>query len=160
MTVQRHFFVAMLAAAVALPVFAQTVAPAAVPDFSGIWAHPYFPGFEPPAEGPGPIVNRSRIRGGPRDGVANANQFVGDYTSPILKPGAAEVVRKHGEISLRGETYPTPSNQCWPSGVPYIFFQHGMQMLQTSEKVTFVYLRNHESAARDAVLVRRLRRPL
>jgi len=62
--------------------------------------------------------------------VANANQFVGDYTNPILKPQAAEVIKKHGEISLAGGTYPTPSNQCWPSGVPYIFFQHGMQMLQ------------------------------
>jgi hypothetical protein len=99
----------------------------------------------PPASGPGPILNRSRIRGGPRDGVGNANQFVGDYTSPILKPQAAEVVKKHGEISLAGGTYPTPSNQCWPSGVPYIFFQHGLQMLQLPAKVVFLYLRNHES---------------
>src|SRR5258706_14369570 len=114
---------------------------ASIPDFSGIWAHPYFPGFEPPASGPGPIVNRSRRA---RDGVGNANQFVGDYASPILKPQAAEVVRKHGEISLKGETYPTPSNQCWPSGVPYVFFQHGLQMLQLPDKVLFLYLRNHE----------------
>jgi hypothetical protein len=49
-----------------------------------------------------------------------------------------------GEISLTGASYPTPSNQCWPSGVPYIFFQHGMQMLQQPGKVTFLYLRNHE----------------
>src|SRR5258708_25145819 len=137
MNVQRHFFIGILAVADMAPAFGQEVVPAAgqaggdtqnaaaIPDFSGIWAHPYFPGFEPPASGPGPIVNRSRIRGGPRDGVGNANQFVGDYANPILKPQAAEVVRKHGEISLRGETYPTPSNQCWPSGVPYIFFQHG-----------------------------------
>jgi hypothetical protein len=117
---------------------------ATIPDFSGTWAHPYFPGFEPPASGPGPIVNRSRLRGGPRDGVGNANQFVGDYTSPILKPQAAEVVRKHGEISLAGATYPTPSNQCWPSGVPYVFFQHGLQMIQGPDKVAFLYLRNHE----------------
>jgi len=132
MNVQRYLFIGMLAATAALPAFGQEATPrphpsgapkvAAIPDFSGIWAHPYFPGFEPPASGPGPIVNRSRIRGGPRDGIGNANQFVGDYASPILKPHAAEVVRKHGEISLRGETYPTPSNQCWPSGVPYIFF--------------------------------------
>jgi hypothetical protein len=24
-----------------------------IPDFSGLWAHPYIPGFEPPAFGPG-----------------------------------------------------------------------------------------------------------
>jgi hypothetical protein len=124
--------------AVAAPSAAAT--PSAIPDFSGIWAHPYFPGFEPPASGPGPILNRSRRR----DGVANANQFVGDYTNPILRPNAAEVIRKHGEISLAGGTYPTPSNQCWPSGVPYIFFQHGLQMLQLPDKVVLLYLRNHE----------------
>jgi hypothetical protein len=134
MNVRRHFFsLSMLAAAVAPPAFGQEVLPAAgiaggdtqnaatIPDFSGIWAHPYFPGFEPPASGPGPIVNKSRLRGGPRDGVGNANQFVGDYANPILRLQAAEVVRRHGEISLAGATYPTPSNQCWPSGVPYIF---------------------------------------
>src|SRR5258708_20702670 len=87
------------------------------------------------------MVNKSRR---PGDGGGNANQFVGDYANPILKPQAAEVVKKQGEISLRGETYPTPSNQCWPSGVPYIFFQHGLQMLQTADKVVFLYLRNHE----------------
>src|SRR6516162_6941654 len=35
-------------------------AAASVPDFSGIWSHPSFPGFEPPASGPGPVVNKSR----------------------------------------------------------------------------------------------------
>ena len=151
MNVQRRtFWLSVALAAAAMPALGQPVVPASaqgaasIPDFYGIWAHPYFPGFEPPASGPGPIVNRSRLRGGPRDGVGNANQFVGDYTNPILKPQAADVVRKHGEISLAGESYPTPSNQCWPSGVPYIFFQHGMQMLQLPEKITFLYLRNHE----------------
>src|SRR5229473_6419158 len=153
MNVLRHLFISILVAAAAPLAFGQEAAPrphadgrpqniASIPDFSGIWAHPYFPGFEPPASGPGPIVNKSRRA---RDGVGNANQFVGDYANPILMPQAAEVVRKHGEISLRGETYPTPSNQCWPSGVPYIFFQHGMQMLQLPDKIVFLYLRNHES---------------
>ena len=138
--------------ATAAPVLGQTVplpatqadtafrAATSIPDFSGVWAHPYFPGFEPPASGPGPIINKSRRR----DGVANANQFVGDYTNPILQPQAAEVIKRYGEISLAGGTYPTPSNQCWPSGVPYIFFQHGMQMLQRPDKIVFLYLRNHE----------------
>jgi hypothetical protein len=133
MNIRRHFIPLGVLAATAALALGQGVIRAAAqngattPDFSGVWTHPYFPGFEPPASGPGPILNRSRIRGGPRDGVGNANQFVGDYTSPILKPQAAEVVKKHGEISLAGGTYPTPSNQCWPSGVPYIFFQHGLQ---------------------------------
>jgi hypothetical protein len=50
--------------------------------------------------------------------VGKANQFVVDYTNPISKPQAAEVVRKHGEISLAGESYPTPQLR-----VPYIFCQ-------------------------------------
>jgi hypothetical protein len=153
MNVQRRDFIlsVIFAAAAATPAWGQVVpsavlpaggaAPSAIPDFSGKWTHPYFPGFEPPAAGPGPVLNKSRRA---RDGVGNPNQFVGDYTNPILRPNAAEVVRKHGEISLAGGTYPTPSNQCWPSGVPYIFFQHGMQMLQLPEKIIFLYLRNHE----------------
>jgi hypothetical protein len=41
-------------------------------------------------------------------------------------------------------TYPTPSNRCWPSGVPYIFFQPGVQMLQQPQQIVFLYLRDHE----------------
>jgi hypothetical protein len=62
-----------------------------------------------------------------------------EYTNPILKPHAAEVVKKHGEISLSGVAYPTPGNQCWPAPVPYIFWTFGMQMLQQAGKVTILY---------------------
>ena len=146
------FPLGLLVVAAVHPAFAQETAPAAraagsdarssaaIPDFSGVWAHPFFPGFEPPASGPGPIINRARLP----SGVGNASRFVGDYTSPILKPQAAEVVKRHGEISQAGGVYPTPSNQCWPSGVPYIFFQHGLQMLQLPDRIVFLYLRNHE----------------
>ena len=111
-----------------------------MPDFSGMWVHPFFPGTEVPALGPGPVLNRSRRP----NGAINNNQFVGDYESPILKPDAAQVVKKQGEISLLGVTYPTPSNRCWPSGVPYIFFQVGIQILQQPDRIIFLYLRDHE----------------
>src|SRR5580658_2925118 len=151
---QRNFFVSVTLAAAALttPAWAQAVVPSAgptgsgtlsaasVPDFSGVWAHPSAnSGFEPLPSGPGPVTNRSR-----RDGVSDAYQYVGDYANPILKPEAAEVVKKHGEIELSGLAHPTPSNHCWPSGVPYIFFQLGIQMLQQPDKITFLYLRDHE----------------
>jgi hypothetical protein len=110
-----------------------------IPDFSGIWSHPYFPGFEPPAAGPGPVTNRKR-----RNGISDPYQLVGDYTNPILKPVAAEAVKQHGELELNGTNAPTPGNECWPSGVPYIFFQFGMQMLQQPDKITLLYLRNYE----------------
>ena len=110
------------------------------PDFSGMWVHPYFPGIEPPPSGPGPVFNRLRRP----NGQVNNSRFVGDYSNPILTPEAAQIVKQHGDISLSGMTYPTPSNRCWPSGVPYIFFQPGMEMLQRPGEIVFLYLRNHE----------------
>jgi hypothetical protein len=149
MIVQRRDFIlsVTLAAVAATPILGQAVAPtvgpadssthsvASIPDFSGVWRHPSLPGFEPPALGPGPVTNRSRRP----DGASNWDQLVGDYTNPILKPHAAEVVKKHGEISLSGVAYPTPGNQCWPAPVPYIFWTFGMQMLQQAGKVTILY---------------------
>ena len=123
---------------------------ASIPDFSGTWSHPFVPGFEPPISGPGPVVNKSRTRqifsgeGRPLPAtnnvlVGNPDQLVGDYGNPILKPQAAEVVKKAGEIALSGVTYPTPFNQCWPGGVPYMFIIFAMQMLQQADKVTILY---------------------
>jgi hypothetical protein len=71
--------------------------------------------------------------------VGNPDLLIGDYGNPILKPQAAEVVKKAGEIALSGVTYPTPFNQCWPGGVPYIFINFAMQMLQQADKVTILY---------------------
>jgi hypothetical protein len=138
----------MSLAAAAIPAFGQITAPAAggtqnatpTPDFSGIWAHPYLTGFEPPASGPGPVRNRSRLP----NGVANFQILVGDYTNPILKPAAAAIVKKQGEISLAGKGYPTPSNQCWPGGVPYVFWDFLMQMFQRGDHITMVYRHGNE----------------
>jgi hypothetical protein len=70
---------------------------------------------------------------------------VGDYANPILKPQAAEVVRKYGQMSLAGIAYATPANQCWPQPVPYIFWTIGVQILQQPDKVTILYSNpNHE----------------
>jgi hypothetical protein len=112
---------------------------ASIPDFSGIWAHPYLTGFEPPAAGPGPVRNRSR-----RNGVGNFQQLVGDYANPILQPWAAEVVKKHGEISSAGVGYPTPSNQCWPGGVPYVFWDFLLEMFQQPDRITMIYRHGNE----------------
>jgi hypothetical protein len=117
---------------------------ASIPDFSGVWSHPYWPGFEPPVSGPGPVTNRSRMRGGPQEGVSNPNQLVGDYTNPILKPAAAEIVKERGESELSGVGYPTPTNQCWPEPVPQIFWGWGIQILQQPDKITILYLRDHQ----------------
>src|SRR5437868_14169286 len=80
------------------PVRSSTQSAPAVPEFSGIWAHPTLPGFEPPLSGPGPVRNQSRTP----NGVGNFNQLVGDYTNPILKPEAAQIVKQHGDLSKAG----------------------------------------------------------
>ena len=149
-----------LAAMAAAPALGQTSTPAlgqagSIPDFSGIWGHLSLPGFEPPLLGAGPVTNRTRtsqIVGG--DGrpvpatngalVSSIYQFVGDYSNPILKPQAAEVVKKHGEIELSGVPAPIPSNQCWPGGVPFVFWNIGMQMLQQPQQITILYTHDHE----------------
>ena len=140
----RNFFFALtLAVTTSMAAPAQTQTPAAakaqsaaaVPNFSGLWRHPTLPGFEPPASGPGPVRNLSRTR----TGTSNFAELVGDYSSPILKPWAAEIVKKHGEISKAGLIYPTPSSQCWPQPVPYIFWTFITQVVQTTDKVTFLY---------------------
>src|ERR1700680_2065127 len=69
----RDFLLLALAAAMAaMPASAQDAARTAgqagngpraaaeMPGFSGIWSHPGFPVFEPPASGPGPVVNKMR----------------------------------------------------------------------------------------------------
>jgi len=137
-------FVVALAAAVATPALGQTPAPSAVtppaqtartiPDFSGIWAHPSL-GFENPTSGPGPVRNRSRTP----SGASNFNLLVGDHTNPILKPHAAEIVKKRGEISLSGRVFPDPDNQCLLQPVPYIFWNFEIQLLQQPDKVTIIY---------------------
>jgi hypothetical protein len=150
-TVIAFTSIGLLCLGAAMPARAQTATPAsrpadrgaqdtaAIPDFSGIWAHLTWPDVESPPAGPGPVRNLSR-----RNGVSNNYQLVGDYTNPILKPEAALVVKRAGEVALSGVTYPTPSNQCWPGGVPFIFWNIGMQMLQQPDKVTILYSNDHE----------------
>jgi hypothetical protein len=153
MTLQRWslVFATALAAAAAGPAVAQrapqatvraeggTHETASVPDFSGMWAHPFL-GFELPPSGPGPVVNQSRLP----SGASNPDQLVGDYTNPILKPQAAEIVKKRGEISLSGLDFPDPHNQCIYQPVPYIFWNFEIQMLQRPDKITILYNHDHE----------------
>jgi hypothetical protein len=137
----RNFvLLATLVAAAAMPVFGQTlVSAASIPNFSGMWAHASIPGFEPLASGPTSLTNRSR-----RNGLSNLAQLVGDYTNPILKPEAAAIVKQHAELSLAGIGYPTPRNQCWPGGVPFVLPTNGMQMFQQLDKITILYAVNHQ----------------
>jgi hypothetical protein len=70
-------------------------AQAATPDFQGIWARASFPGFGRPLTGAGPVIRR-------KPGIG----FAGDYTNPILKPQAAEIVKRHGDLEACSEPAP------------------------------------------------------
>ena len=165
---QRNFLpLIVLAAAVAMPALGQTATsgggPASaetegatsIPNFTGVWIHPGFPWFEPPASGPGPVTNKSRWPQEPGDpasgtlalpplppgveGVSDYDQLVGDYANPILQPWAAQVVKKFGEMSIAGITYGNPSNQCWPMPVPFIYKQFVVEIIQQPDRVLLIY---------------------
>src|SRR5437763_16558329 len=159
MPIRRKSLFYAIAAMSAVPALAQTFPSGSfspstteitsVPDFTGTWNHPVFPWFEPPASGPGPITNLSRwaeqvpagaagSAGLPPSklGISDYDQLVGDYNSPILQPWAAAVVKRFGEMSLAGITFPNPSNQCWPFGMPFIYKQQTMLMIQQPNRIT------------------------
>ena len=152
---QRDFLVMVaLAAAAATPVMGQNVAPGAasastggvqgatsIPDLSGIWGRDWFT-FEPPSSGPGPIISKLRNP----DGTL-IHSAVGDYSNPILRPQAAEVVKKKGEIELSGAAFPSPHNQCWPEPTPYtLSIQLGLLVIQQKDEVILISL--HDQQAR------------
>ena len=159
---QRALLYLTVAAMAAIPALAQnfpgggkpvgTDANVSIPDFSGTWQHPSFPWFEPPASGPGPITNLSRwaeqmtdgAGGSPglpvsTTGISDYDQLVGDYKNPILQPWAAEIVKKFGEQSLAGITFPNPSNQCWPYPMPFTYKWTTVLVLPGKDRVTLHY---------------------
>jgi hypothetical protein len=153
MNAGRNLLLVVALASAASPALGQQAAPAAgqaivgaqsaasIPDFSGIWRHGSLPWFIPPASGPGPVTNKSRRKD---NGQSDYGELVGDYTNPILQSWAAEVVKKKGELSLAGVTYPSPSNQCWPEPVPFLFKHMAMQMLQLPNKIVMLFNEDHE----------------
>jgi hypothetical protein len=110
---------------------ASAAAAASAPDLSGAWARTIF-ALEPPASGPGPL------RDAPRRDAPPA------YTSPILKPAAAAIVKQRYESTQAGKPYPTPSETCWPMVPPMIFRVREMQVVQNKDEVMLIYMQDHE----------------
>ena len=136
---RRRRFLLLTAALAAAPGVAHAASAAAVPNLSGVWAHSSITGYEPLASGPTSVINLSR-----RGITSDNRQLVGDYNNPILKPETAEVVKKYGQMSLSGIGYPTPRNQCWPGGVPFVFTTTGIEVLQRPNEIVFLYYEDHE----------------
>jgi hypothetical protein len=105
------------------------------PDFSGRWGRNAF-NFEAKAQGPKPLYNLKRLPNGAND----PGQLVGDYKNPILKPEAAEIVRKNGLLATAGLGFPDPSNQCRPYAPPFNYaMQLGVEILPKKDGFTLTY---------------------
>jgi hypothetical protein len=109
-----------------------------VPDLSGLWGRQSLD-WEAPAAGPGPVVN-TKLR---PNGIRDSDTRVGDYNDPNLKPFTAAEVKRHGEISLNGETFPNPANQCQPQATPFLLTQLEIELLQQKDEVTILYMIDH-----------------
>jgi hypothetical protein len=127
---------------------------ASIPDLSGTWTKPYL-GWELPLSGPGPVTNTVRRRqpfdidGKPWPAataplVNTASQLIGDDSNPILKPAAAAEVKRRGENERRGMPNASARNQCWPEGVPAVFRDVTIAILQQRDKITILYDQDHE----------------
>jgi len=130
---------AVSVAAGAAVAFAQSEGARSAPDFSGIWAHPAL-GFGPSLKGPGPITNLSRSAKGTGDNA----KLVGDYNNPILKPEAAAILKRRGEVSISGRIFPDPDAMCLQQPVPYIFWNFDLQMIQQKDRVTLIYQHDND----------------
>ena len=67
-----------------------------------------------------------------------------------MKPEAAEVVKKLGELSLSGQVFPDPDNQCLQNPVPYLFWNFFLRLIQLPDKVVFLY--SHDDDFREVPL--------
>jgi hypothetical protein len=54
------------------------------------------------------------------------------------------VVKAKGELSLKGEVFPSPANQCWPEPPPFLFKHMAIQMLPQKDKVVMLFNEDHE----------------
>ncbi len=161
---QKIWLAAALAGVAAV---SASAAPAAsVPNFSGIWTHQWDPGFEALDSGPTALINLARLP----DGKSNVAQLAGDYHNPILKPEAAETVRKLGEELKEHFGFHNPRNQCWPMGLPFVLSSDGLEIFDRGDHLldhlpagSSAAHRAHECPAPGetcAGLLRRFRRSL
>jgi hypothetical protein len=69
----------------------------------------------------GAFYNGTTTDGASPNGVSNLSELVGDFTNPILKPEAAEVVKQHGEISKKKLPILPPATSVGPAACPSCF---------------------------------------
>ena len=136
--IATHALAVLMAAALAGSAGANEADPS-VPDLSGFWGRNSL-AYETPSTGFGPVENATRLPSGARD----RRMLVGDHTSPILRPEAAQTVKRFGEISRSGKAFPDPQTQCWPQSPPYILRAQATQIIQQRHQILILYETDHQ----------------
>src|SRR5256714_5673113 len=98
--------------------------------------------FLPPASGPGPVTF-DRSHPYVRNNTSGQPTFrIGDTTSPILQPWAAERMNQDNREVLAGKFAFTARSSCWPAGVPgFLVFGCGARtayFVQTRTEVLMI----------------------
>jgi hypothetical protein len=96
--------------------------PRFAPDVTTAWQvnHPDGDDYIPPKSGPGPVTYDPAHPFVPTDPASSIQPTyrIADLTNPILKPWAAEQMRKANEEVFAGKIPYVPRERCWPAGVP------------------------------------------
>ena len=145
---------------------AATVVPASAepyhspPDLSGVWKRTYRINetFDPPASGPGPVVQDPRYPAVNHDGVPRraltdaerkqvirfTQNWVPDVSNAILQPNTREALERIGKQELAGFPHPELQTRCLPSGTPSVLnLLDNIMIVQAPGEVLFLYERDH-----------------
>ena len=129
----------------------------------------------PPGTGHGPIKqDPAHPFHGNLDGPGQVTHALGNTKDPVLKPWAAAQMQASNEEVLSGERgLPfTAQARCYPGGVPgqLLYPIEPFYFIQTPKEVWMIWQRDHmvrriyltdkHSEQREAVMVRRIHRPL
>jgi hypothetical protein len=110
-----------------------------VPDFGGGWVKDNY-SYPKPYTAPG--------RAG---GIANG------YNNEYLKPWVVELLDRDDVVARSGKPLQTAHSLCYPEGVPYVFGEIQMQILQGPSEITLLY--GGEQAASRTIYLNRPHTP-
>ena len=108
--------------------------------------------FLPPETGPGPVTSE---RGHPYtpNGQGQSTFRVADLSNPILKPWAAEQMRKANDEVLAGKIPFTARERCWPGGVPdFDIYERDRPVYWVQTPKEIVIINEHDQQARHIYL--------
>jgi hypothetical protein len=115
--------------------------------------------MEPPAQGPGPIMQDPRYPKTDHNGVPRlqlteeekkrvisyTTAWIPDVNSPILQPSTKAALETIVDLEHKGIPHPENQTRCMPSGVPHIMnILESTMILQTPTEVIFLYQRDHQ----------------